>query len=177
MGVALPILQIGLGAVSMFAQMGLANQQFAAQSAAITAQAKATYGEAQRQEQEVNKVAVEQTSDRMLAANAELASVRVAALERGVSGTTLTGFARTIGYLEGTDLARIEKRRAANIAAGEAAKANAKQGAIAQINIAQNQRNASTIGALLGFAGSGLQIAGGYYNQQQQLAALRNTRT
>lgn len=177
MGMILPVLQIGLAAVTGFAQMSMANQQYNLQSQAITAQTQAVYKETQRQEEDVNRTATEQTSDRMLAANNELATIRVAALERGVSGTTLVGFARTVGYLEGVDVARIDKNRASNIAAGEQAKANAKAGYMTNIAIAQNQRQTALIGATLGIVGSGLQIGAGYYKDQQTLHALQNTRT
>ena len=90
--------------------------------------------------------------------------------------TIPAAFARTVGYLEGVDLSRIETNRSSNIAAGESQKAAAKQGYLSTVAIAENQRNASFISAGLGLVGSGLQIGGDYYKEQQYLKTLGNPR-
>jgi hypothetical protein len=176
MGIILPILQIGLGAITAFAQIGAANAQYQAQLEASNRQIEATYEEVARQQEEVNRVSQEQVSDRIKKANLELGTVRVLALERGVSGTTMIGLARHIGYLEGVDLSRIEKNREGNIEAGEAAKKNAQNRYFSEISIAANQKRVATTSAILGAVGSGLQIAGGYYQDQMYLKSLENSR-
>jgi hypothetical protein len=175
MGFIVPILSLGLSAVTSFAQVGAANAQAAATQEAARRQTLATYDEVQRQQNEVIKTAEGQISDRIRAANAELGSVRVMALERGVSGSTMVSFANTIGYLEGLDIARIKNSRDSNIAAGEAAKRAAQNGYFNTVTIAQNQKNVATTTAMLNLFGSGLQIGGNLYAQNQQLNAYRNT--
>ena len=184
MGVAAPaittglaVAQVGLGVANSIAQANAAQQQYDATSAAAKKQIKATTAEIQRQEGEVAHIAAQQVSDRVRAANAELASARVAAMERGVSGTTMSAIARQIGYLEGADISRINENRDSNIAAGEASKASAKNGYLETIAIAGNQRNVANTSAFLGAVGSGLSIAGNYYANQSYLSTLQNTRT
>ncbi len=172
----LAIAQIGFGAVGAMTQASAARRQEQQSNDASRKQTKAIYSEVGRQQVEVNRIATEQASDRIRVANADLASARVAALERGVSGTTMSALVRKIGYLEGADLSRIEYNRKSNIDAGEASKASAKNGYIESVAIAANQRNVSTTSAMLGAVGSGLQIAGNFFNTQTQLNALQNTR-
>lgn len=173
---ALAIGQAAMGVVGAVAQSSHAASQEASQKEAAQKQTQAVYAEVSRQQVEVNRVAQEQKSDRIRAANAELGAARVAAMERGVSGTTMSAIVRNISYLEGADLSRIENSRAANIEAGEATKVNAKNGMIESVNIAANQRSAATTGAWLGAAGSGLSIAGNYFQNQQSLNSLQNNR-
>ena len=180
MGAIMPMLIIGqavLGMVTGVAQMAQARSAQQAANEAATRQIKASYAEITRQQGEVNRIAVEQASDRMRAANAELGTVRTSAGERGVSGTTMTGFARAIGALEGVDLSRIEKNRQANIAAGEAAKRDAQNNYITTVNIAANQASAATSSAWLGMAGSGLRIGADYARWDASTAAAQNKRT
>lgn len=182
MGVAAPIAtglaiaQAGVGIVGAISQQNQANQAAADQRDAAQKQATATYNEIVRQQGEVNRIATEQVSDRVRQANADLGTASVAASERGVSGSTMSAITRNIAYLEGADVSRIEGNRAANIAAGEAQKVSAKNGYIDTVNIANNQAAAATTSAWLGAAGSGLQIAGNYYTNQQKLAAQTNER-
>lgn len=180
MGPIMPMLMIGqaaLGVVTGFAQMSAARSAQQAANEAATRQIKATYDEVSRQQNEVNRIAVEQASDRIRAANAELGTVRTSAGERGVSGTTMTSFARAIGALEGMDLSRIEKNRQSNIAAGEAAKRDAQNNYITAVTIAANQASAATTSTWLGMAGSGLQIGSSYVGYQQRQSYYQNTRT
>jgi hypothetical protein len=173
----MPILAVGqavLGVVSGFAQISMARKQAQAQQDAATQQLKLSYKEISRQQEQVNETAQKQESDRVRAANAELGTMRVATAERGVSGTTVTAFARTIGFLEGVDLARIERNREANIEAGEFGKESALAGYHNSITIAQNQAQVSMVTAGLGMVGSGLNIAGNYYKDQQALQSKRN---
>lgn len=175
----MPVLAIGqavVGAVTAFATIGMARQQQKAANEAAARQLELQYKEIDRQQSEVNRIAQEQVSDRMRVANMELGTVRVAAMERGLSGYSMAMMARTIGYLEGVDLSRINKNRVANIEAGEAAKTSAKQGFINTVTIAANQAQAASTSAVLGMFGSGLQIAGGYYKDQQYLKSLQNKR-
>lgn len=173
----LAIASTGIGIASAVSQQSAADQQAADQKAALAKQTAATYTEVDRQEREVSRVAAEQSSDRVRAADAELASARVASLERGSSGSTMMAIARQIGYLEGADLSRIETNRQSNIAAGEAQKVSAKNGYFEGVNIANNQKSVATTSAWLGAVGSGLSIAGNYFNNQQQLNAAQNLRT
>lgn len=179
MGPIMPMLMIGqavLGVVTGFAQMSQARAAQQAANEAATRQIKATYDEVSRQQKEVNRIAVEQASDRIRAANAELGTVRTSAGERGVSGTTMVSFARAIGALEGMDLSRIEKNRQSNIAAGEAAKRDAQNNYITAVTIAANQASAATTSAWLGMAGSGLQIGASYAGYQQRQSYYQNKR-
>lgn len=175
-GTGLAVAQAGIGIANGVAQWNNAKEAKDHTTDAAQKQTMATYAEVQRQAGEVNRIAAEQTSDRVRAANEELSTAKVAAMERGVSGTTMSSIVREIAYLEGADISRIESNRKSNIEAGEAAKASAKNGFLETINIAQNQLNVATTGAILGTVGSGLSIAGNYYANQQQLASLQNTR-
>lgn len=172
----LAIAQAGVAIVGAFSQAANAKKQEKDAKKAAAEQTAETYVEIARQQGEVNRIAGEQVSDRIRAANAELGAARVAAGERGVSGTTMSAIVRNIGYLEGADLARIEKNREANIEAGESQKRSAKRGFFESVTIARNQAAAANTSAFLGAAGSGLQIAGNYFNQSAQLAAMQNRR-
>lgn len=173
----LAIAQFGVSAATGIASA--INSSNAANSAkdAAARQTAATYREIQRQQIEVNRIAAEQTSDRVRAADAELGAARVAASERGVAGTTMAAMTRQIAYLEGADLSRIENNRVSNLAAGEASKASAKNGYLESVAIANNQHSVNLTSAILGTAGSGLRIAGNYYDTQATLAAAQNIRT
>lgn len=173
----MPVLAVGqaiLGVVSGFAQMGMAKKQASAQIQAAQEQLKYQYKEISRQQEQVNETAQSQISDRVRAANAELGTMRVSALERGVGGSTVMAFARTIGFLEGVDISRIDKNRQANIEAGELSKQAARAGYNSTVDIARNQAQVSTISATLGMVGSGLQIAGNYYKENQALNSMKN---
>lgn len=173
----LAIAQAGIGVVSAFGQQSNAKRQEDDAKKAAAKQTGEVYVEVARQQSEVNRIAAEQVSDRIRAANADLGAARVAAAERGVSGSTMSAITRTLGYLEGADLSRIEANREANIQAGEAQKRSAKNGFFETVTIAANQRNVATTSAWLGAAGSGLAIAGNHFAQQQSLAAAQNVRT
>lgn len=184
MGAALPVVttglaiaQVGIGVANSIAQANAAQVQKDATVSAAEKQTAATYGEIDRQQIEVNRIAAEQVSDRVRAADAELASAQVAAGERGVSGTTMGAMVRSISYLEGADMSRIRSNADANIAAGEASKTSAKNGYLETVNIANNQQSVTNTSAFLGAVGSGLSIAGNYFNQSQQLNAAQNLRT
>jgi phage terminase large subunit len=170
----LAIGQLAVTGVNAFVQKNQADRAADAAELAAQRQTKAVVGEVNRQQLEVNRIAAEQTSDRIRAANADLAAVRVAGMERGVSATTMAGLVRHVAYLEGADLSRIDKNRKANLEAGEAAKASAKNGFLESVAIADNQRNVATTSAILGTVGSGLAIGGNFYAQQQQLNTLQN---
>lgn len=172
----LAIAQVGMGVVGAVTQANQANQAAAANKDAAQKQTEASYAEITRQQGEVGRIAGEQASDRVRAADAELGSAYVSALERGVSGTTMSAISRNIAYLEGADLSRIESSRQSNIDAGEASKLSAKNGFIESVNIANNQASAATTSAWLGAAGSGLNIAGNYFQQGSYLQSLQNKR-
>lgn len=175
MGFALPVIAIGqavLGAVTMFAQKGAAEANAEAQFKAAARQAHASYKEITRQQEEVNRIAQEQVSDRVRAANQEMGALRVTAGERGASASTVVGLARTIAHLEGVDISRINKNRKSNIEAGEAAKEAARIGFVNTINLAQNQAEVEVLSAGLNFLGSGLQIAGGFVRDRAFLNSL-----
>lgn len=173
---ALAIAQAGIGVVGAITQQNQANQAAADSKDAASKQTQAAYAEIGRQQGEVSRIASEQTSDRVRQADAELGSARVAAGERGVSGSTLSAITRNIAYLEGADISRIEANRKSNIASGEASKTSAKNGFTESVNIANNQAAVQTTSGWLGAAGSGLQIAGNYFNTQSQLSAAQNRR-
>lgn len=173
-GTGLAIAQVGLGVVNAFAQSSNAKKTEKDQKAALAKQTAETYIEIDRQQGEVNRIASEQVSDRVRSANADLGAARVAAAERGVSGTTMEAMTRNLAYLEGADIARIEKNRKSNIAAGESQKRSAQNGFFEGTNIAANQASVATTSAWLGAAGSGLSIAGNYFDTQSRLAASRN---
>lgn len=170
----LAIVQGGLGIVNAFAQSSNAKKAERDANAANAKQTAETYIEIARQQGEVNRIASEQISDRVRAANADLGSARVAASERGVSGTTMDAITRNLAYLEGADISRIEKNRQANIAQGESQKRSAQNGFFESTTIAANQAATATTSAWLGAAGSGLAIAGNYFNTQSQLSAAQN---
>ncbi len=163
----------GIGALNQ-----ASNAKKASASAKDTAQKQTieVYSEVARQQGEVNRISNEQKSDRIRQANTDLAGARMSSMERGVSGTTMAQIVRNVAYLEGADLTRMERNRLANIAQGESQKRSAKNGYFETVSIASNQAAAATTSAWLGFAGSGLQIAGNHYNQQTQIASAQNLR-
>ena len=173
-GTGLAVAQVGLGLINGFAQQSNAKKGEKDQKAALAKQTAEVYLEVHRQQGEVNRIASEQVSDRVRAANADLGAARVAAGERGVSGTTMQAITRNIAYLEGADLARIDRNRQSNIAKGESQKRSAQNGYFEGVTIASNQAAVATTSAWLGAAGSGLAIAGNYFNNQSQLAAAQN---
>jgi hypothetical protein len=173
---AVAIASAGIGVVSAMSQSAQAEQQAQDSKTAAAKQTAEIYSEVGRQQTEVNRIAAEQKSDRIRAANLELAATRVAALERGVSGTTMSALIRNLAYLEGADLTRVESNRLSNIEAGEATKRSAKNGYIESVTIADNQKAAAQTSAWLGAAGSGLQIAGNYFQNSSQLNAMQNRR-
>lgn len=173
----LAIAQVGLG---VWGAMDSSSRADKAKNSAEKKEARqfvATTTEITRQQNEVSRIAGEQKSDRIRQANIDLAGARMSGLERGVSGSTMSAFVRNIAYLEGADVARMERNRQSNIAAGEAAKVSARNGYFENVAIANNQASAASTSAWLGAAGSGLQIAGNYFNNQAQLAAAQNIRT
>lgn len=169
--------QLVIGGIGALTQQSNAKKAEASAKDTAQKQTAEVFTEVARQQLEVNRISNEQKSDRIRQANTDLAGARMSAMERGVSGTTMAQIVRNVAYLEGADLTRMERNRLSNIAAGEAQKRSAKNGYFETVNIAANQASAATTSAWLGFAGSGLQIAGNYYNGQTQLAAAQNLRT
>ncbi|SFZ81660.1 hypothetical protein SAMN02983003_0620 [Devosia enhydra] len=168
--------QLVIGGIGALTQANNAKKAERAQKDTAQKQTAEVFLEVARQQLEVNRIANEQKSDRIRQANTDLAGARMSGMERGVSGTTMSQMIRNIAYLDGADVARMERNRLSNIAAGEASKRSAKNGFIESVNIAANQASAATTSAWLGFAGSGLQIAGNFYNQNTQLSAAQNNR-
>src|SRR5215217_4830415 len=124
----LAIAQVGIGVVSAFGQQSNAQKAEDDQKKAAAKQTGEVYVEVARQQSEVSRIAGEQVSDRVRAANADLAAARVSASERGVSGTTMAAITRNLSYLEGADVSRIKANAEANILAGESQKRSAKNG-------------------------------------------------
>src|SRR5688500_13366258 len=106
---------VAIAAISAGMQYAQAREQAGHQAKAAEAQAEANntnadlqYRELDRQQNETNRVAQEERSDRMMRARQELGTLRVLSGERGASANTSGALLREVGYWEGVDLGRIE---------------------------------------------------------------------
>jgi hypothetical protein len=103
----------------------------------------------------VNRAAQEAKSDRIRAADADLARARVAAAEGfGILGREVAD----LGYVAGLDLSRIEANRAAQVAALQSRKGAAARGALTAQEAAERTADAAATGAFLRIAETGVQI-------------------
>jgi hypothetical protein len=180
-GVGLSAFSAGFGFLQARGQANAEIEAANIRAQQATQQAKAQYEEIDRQQREVNRIAEEQRADRVRKADQELGSLRVLAGERGLSGTTFFSMAQEVGYWSGLDISRINENRDANIAAGEASKKSAQQGALNTIQIAQNQAKVASHGVGLAAIGTGLQIVGAgvdaytdYKNHQDEMDLMNN---
>lgn len=148
----IPLIQIGVAAAGALATASAAQRQAAAAGQREAAVAQ----EARRQAGVVGRQAQEQKSDRVRQANRDFASAMVGLADSSAGSITASRFATQIGFEEGIDLARIDANASEEIGALQSNINAAAQRARNARSIA----SATTTSALLGAAGSGLQIAG-----------------
>lgn len=171
---ALAVGSLALSGVSAVAQIRQADAIYEATQSAAQTNLQLQQQELLRQAQEVDEIAAEQMSDRIRAANRELGTLRAAF---GEGNANLQTFARLVGdlaYYEGLDLSRIESNRKGKLGQLRAADDRARQEYVNTITGAKMERKATKTGALLGFAGSALQIGSDYYFRQQYLDLAKN---
>ena len=161
-------------AVSTFVSMGQAESQSEAREAAARRTREARYTEATRRQEETNRVAQEKKSDVIRQAEAELGALRVAGGETGATPGSMTRMIAELGAVEGIDLGRIEKNRKSDVAKLQQDKKNASTAYTNTVTEAYNTAASETTNAVLGFAGSALQIGTDYHRRQEDLDIRRN---
>lgn len=171
MAQALMIAQMGFAIASASyqakQQAKLSKMEMDAYSA-NNARAQAEYT---RQQEETNRGAAEQKSDRMRAADADLAMIRVASAEGFGMGARFTAEA---GYLLGVDLSRIEANREGKVGAIQSQKGASFVAAQGGIQSAKNKSAAANDAFILKSIGSGVQIAGQYESNAKLDELLKN---
>lgn len=169
------IAMIAVSTVGSFVQAGMQSRAASAQAEAAAQTAQLAIEEQTRQQAEQNRISAEEKGDRARQADAELATLRVIAGERGgLQTNTYMRQVQELGFFEGLDLSRIEANRRAKIAAMQANKEAARQGAVNSIIEAENVQQSALIGATLNALGSGLQIGADSYAQRRYEDILRN---
>lgn len=149
-----------------FTLLGAHEQSVAAQNAAnsqITAISQTTQAQMQelsRQEIDVNSKAAEEKSDRIRAAERELAALRVASAEGFAMGDRVAG---EIGFFEGTDLSRIEGSRANAIGKLQADQKALHTSAKSQISALKQQAKDAKKSAYVGALGNIAQMGAASY--------------
>ena len=141
-----------------FMQASATAKAAAAQAEANNAQLQQVYAENNRQQEEVNRIATEQSSDRVRQANKELGTLRAVEGEMGLA--SLTPFVVEASYNEGLDLSRIDGNRQAEIERLQAASRSGQlRTAASNEQLAATASTART-GALFNVVTSGLQLTG-----------------
>ena len=178
-------LALATSTMNYMQQKAIAKQQEAiassqAKGAYKAAQDKleAEYAEANRQIAEVQEQEVEEASDLIREANEELGTLRVA--ETALSDSSLGNMFFETHYTNSADLVRLDENTDKQIAVGEAHKGAAKQGYLNTVRIAKNkaqnimmQTSANVAMAKLNIVGSTASAAGGSYQHQQQIKAIK----
>lgn len=166
------IAMLAMSAVSGLSSANSASKQAEASAAMAQANAQRQIDELSRQESENNAKAAQEKSDRMRAAEKELAAARVASAEGFSMGDRLM---QEIGYNEGLDLSRIETSRQNYSAAIKSRMNAAAFDANQQIKAADQQAKQASNSAFMGMIGSGISIVSGGYNQAIMKAAVDKT--
>lgn len=161
------IAALALSMISAAASSAAASKNASMQAEMARNQAQAQVNELARQQTEVDDKANEEKSDRMRAAEKELASARVASAEGFSMGTRLAG---EIGYNEGLDLSRIEATRVNNTEAIVSKMKAASAGAVNTAALANAQAKAASQSAFMGAIGSGVSIMGAGYDRAVKTA-------
>lgn len=169
-----PMLQIGLSAVGMFAQMSANNANARAEAEAAEAEYGFLYDDVTRRKGEVAQQHREAVSDRVMQANIEIANAELSAAERGVSASTRDSIIRNLATAEGIDIGRMATSKDSAVAALDSELKAGRYNASARTTRAANQARTQNTSAFLGAVGSGLQIYSGHQYQAAQLDALRN---
>ncbi len=179
-GTALAIASVASVAVAAAGTvMQIQQSKSAAKAAGRAAEANfnAQNAELTRQQNETNRLAAQDKSDVVRRADAELGTLRVAGAEAGASNSSFLRMVNELGYVEGTDLSRIEGNRKASNDSLQSAKEAAKAGAQNQATLAYNQSQSNISQAAIGFAGTALQIGTNYVSNKAMLANATNKRT
>lgn len=173
------LLAIGSGVlagVSAFAQAGQAKAMARAEEEAAQQQWQLQQEELTRQQREAQETAAEERSDVVRRASRELGTIRAMAGDMGASSGAFARMVAELGGSEGIDLARINRNRDNRVDSLQASKKGSSQEYTNRVTYARNQASAAKTNAVLGFAGSALQIGSGYYQRQQELNILQNRR-
>ena len=171
----LAIAQGGLSLVSGFSQSRAAAANASAQYRANFEQLQHIVNDAARREAETEFQADQAVSDRVRVANQDTARTVLMAGDAGVSGATRAQMINALAFAEGTDISRIRTSSQSQIEAIRSEVEAARVSLNSSNRTTYNQARVQSQGAMLGALGSGLQIASGYYSQQRQLDAGRNT--
>ena len=144
-------------------------QQNAAVSAAEAEQKaaaendKLTQAELARQQGEVNKRAADDKSDRIRRAEKELAFLQVAGADAGSGAMTMAQRVSELGFVEGSDLSRLESNRNADVEGLQAEKQASRQGVTNTTVRARNESKAATTQAGMQIAGAAISAGASAY--------------
>lgn len=168
-----PVAALIATGVQAFSQAQAVSRSAAADAAAVAQSAAFANEELTREQQEVNRIAREEKSDRMRQAEADLARARSAAAE---GFGMLHREVAELGYLEGLDLSRIESNRAAKVASLQSQKVAQSMGAAnARSSAEATSRNAMT-SAFIGTISSGVQIKARESQIAKEIERAKNTK-
>lgn len=182
-------IQIGVavvGAVATMQQASAAADRAAQQAqdsyAAAEAETKAKYAEANRKQAEAALDAMGEKSDAIRKANESLGTMR--ATETALSDSSLSTIFFEEGYGQALTYQRLDTNMRRELAAIESEKYGAEQAYINRTVMAKNQAenmiqesNARATGAILGAAGSGLNIYSNAQYQDKVLKGIKNAGT
>ena len=177
MGTGLEIIVIAsliTAAATAAIQIDQAQKTAKAQTKAAEANLRLAEAEGTRQRKEVTRLDQEAKSDIVRRADAELGAILAQEGEFGASPSSFARLTQEVSFLEGIDLSRTDSNRESRLGSIDSQIASAQQGATNSINFARNAEKSAITGAVLGFVGSSLQIAGGFAANKASLAAAKN---
>lgn len=171
---SLVIGSIAASAAGAFAQMANARAATEAEYQAQQQNLKLQYEEADRQAAEARSASQGDVSERVRRGNIEMSAVRSAALERGLSGASMTTLLASTAYTEGVDISRIHKNTDARMDALDARRRAGHVEFGNRVTSAHRDAQANMRGAALDFAGTALSIGGSAWSQKLSLDAMKN---
>ena len=158
---ALTVATVAAGAFQIFQgfkQAEFIDKQGRDEVAAAQANTELYIAELERQAEEVQAREQSQVSDRIRAAQQELATVSLAAMERGTGLNTLSAMQTQVGFFEDLDISTVRANTADTLGAIEAKKESARQGVLNTMTITENRTESAYLDAKLNIFGTGLQI-------------------
>lgn len=173
-GLEFALLQAGTAVAGTAASVSSQNRAARQSYAASAGNAQRAGVENARLQRSVLSQSVQDMTDRMRQANAELGTINAAAGDAGIAGRSLAALQMEQAYVTGLDLGRIQDAAENQI---ETIQSQSEAGVAAAADSNRSvyqQTSASNTGAFLSLAGSGLQIASNYRATQQRLDLSRN---
>lgn len=170
-----------VASLAFSAFQGIMQQRLTAEAAEDAAKAEnirnqRAQEELSRQQEEAGRQADEAKSDRMRAAEKEMAFLMVAGADAGSGSMSMAQRVSEIGFVEGQDLSRIEANRRGQVDSLQSQKEASREAVTNTIARGRNESRAATVSGVLGFTstaisagalyaaapkGAGVQIGGG----------------